>query len=110
MYAYETTRILLESGEKLLGLFILDMRVPDSYPIIPDISMEFVEQTGLFTGVERTTKRKKEISEAEKMHFLMTVRALVKSKTLHMHADKRPDKDFHLVGDHGLGRYVFRSR
>ena len=77
VYAYEVARQLLEAGEKLLGLILIDMRVPRAMPDALEPSMELIESAGLFTGVERAGQGKSDQGMKQKQHLVSTVNALV---------------------------------
>ncbi|CAD6567566.1 MAG: hypothetical protein ASARMPREDX12_000532 [Alectoria sarmentosa] len=77
IYAYEVARQLLEAGEKLLGLMLIDMRVPRAMPDALQPSMELIESAGLFTGVERAGQGTSDQGMKQKQHLVSTVNALV---------------------------------
>ncbi len=77
VYAYEVSRQLLEAGEKLLGLILIDMRVPKAMPDALEPSVDLIEQAGLFTGVERAGQAESPQAKRLKQHLVSTVKALV---------------------------------
>lgn len=77
IYAYEVSRQLLEAGEKLSGLILIDMRVPMAMPDALEPSIEIIEQAGLFTGVERAGQAQTEQGLKQKQHLVSTVSALI---------------------------------
>ena len=77
VYAYEVSRQLLEAGEKLLGLILIDMRVPKAMPDALEPSVELIESAGLFTGVERAGQAESPQAKKLKQHLVSTVKALV---------------------------------
>ena len=77
VYAYEVSRQLLEAGEKLLGLILIDMRVPQAMPDALEPSVELIESAGLFTGVERAGQAESPQAKKLKQHLVSTVKALV---------------------------------
>ncbi len=77
VYAYEVTRQLLEAGDKLLGLILIDMRVPKAMPDALEPSVELIESAGLFTGVERAGQAETPQAMRLKQHLVSTVKALV---------------------------------
>ena len=91
VYAYESARLLLSQGEKVLGLFIIDMRVPKSIPDALEPTMELVEQTGLITGIVRSGNLLDLISQKQKQHLLSTLKALVTFDPLPMAQGYQPD-------------------
>ena len=102
VYAYETARMLLAQGEKVLGLLVIDMRVPRSIPDAPEPTMELVEQTGLITGIMRSGNLLDLISQKQKQHLLSTLRALVVFDPEPMAPSKRPDNTFIIWAGLGL--------
>ena len=77
VYAYETTRQLLEAGETILGLILIDMRVPKAMPDALEPSTQLIEEAGLFTGVERAGQAETPQAARLKQHLVSTVKALV---------------------------------
>ncbi|MCJ1403808.1 hypothetical protein MMC11_007031 [Xylographa trunciseda] len=102
VYAYETSRLLLAQGEQILGLIIIDMRVPRSIPDAPEPTMELVEQTGLITGIMRSGNLLDLISQQQKVHLLNTLRALVVFDPTAMDEGRRPDNTFIIWAAKGL--------
>ena len=90
VYAYETTRQLLEAGEKVLGLILIDMRVPKAMPDALEPSVELIESAGLFTGVERAGQAESPQAMRLKQHLVSTVKALVFYSPKPVPADNRP--------------------
>ena len=77
VYAYEVTRQLLEAGETILSLILIDMRVPKAMPDALEPSVELIESAGLFTGVERAGQAESPQAARLKQHLVSTVKALV---------------------------------
>ena len=77
VYAYEVTRQLLEAGETILGLILIDMRVPKAMPDALEPSTQLIEEAGLFTGVERAGQAETPQAARLKQHLVSTVKALV---------------------------------
>ena len=102
VYAYETSRMLLAQGDSILGLIVIDMRVPRSIPDAMEPTMELVEQTGLITGIKRSGNLLDLISHKQKQHLLSTLKALVVFDPLPMDAAHRPDKTFIIWATQGL--------
>lgn len=76
VYAYEIAYRLAMQGERITGLIIIDTRVNHSVPEA-DVTMEFIERFGIFTGVSRGNLLSG-LSEKQKRHLTSTVRALCK--------------------------------
>ena len=90
VYAYEVSRQLLEAGEKLLGLILIDMRVPKAMPDALEPSVELIESAGLFTGVERAGQAESPQALRLKQHLVSTVKALVFYTPRPVPASNRP--------------------
>ncbi len=76
VYAYEVARQMLEAGDKLLELILIDMRVPRAMPDALEPSIEIIESAGLFTGVERAGQANSPQAIKQKQHLVSTVKAL----------------------------------
>lgn len=74
MYAYETTRQLVEAGERVEGLLLIDSACPRRLEGIPRITVETCEETGMFLGFENTGK-KQPLTPAQKLHVTGCVRS-----------------------------------
>ncbi|KAE9372741.1 putative polyketide synthase [Stipitochalara longipes BDJ] len=90
VYAYEVSRRLLDEGEKILGLILLDMRVPRPMPDALEPNMELLEQAGLITGIKRAGRSLGTMSQKLKQHLLSTVKALMVFDPVPMHPARRP--------------------
>ncbi|MCJ1396229.1 hypothetical protein MMC18_009118 [Xylographa bjoerkii] len=109
VYAYETSRLLLAQGEQILGLIIIDMRVPRSIPDAPEPTMELVEQTGLITGIMRSGNLLDLISQKQKVHLLNTLRALVVFDPTAMDEGHRPENTCIIWAAKGLDETAGKS-
>ena len=90
VYAYELSRQLLEQGETVLGLIIIDMRVPKPMPDGMQPTMELVEEAGLVIGLTRAGQAASTVSKVTKQHLLETVKALMVYKPIPMERNRRP--------------------
>ncbi|KAL9064298.1 MAG: hypothetical protein Q9161_008967 [Pseudevernia consocians] len=102
IYAYEVSRQLLEAGEKLSGLIIIDMRVPMAMPDALEPSIEIIEQAGLFTGVERAGLAQTEQGQKQKQHLVSTVSALIWYTPKPVPASNRPSHTTVIWASKGL--------
>ena len=102
VYAYEVSRQLLEAGEKLLGLILIDMRVPKAMPDALEPSVELIESAGLFTGVERAGQAESPQAMRLKQHLVSTVKALVFYTPKPVPASNRPDHTTLIWAQKGL--------
>lgn len=90
IYAYEIAYRLASIGEKIIGLILMDMRVPHSVPDAEVVPMAFVEKTGAFTGFNRAGNFLHGLSEKQKVHLTSTVRALIKYDPIPFPNEGRP--------------------
>ena len=102
IYAYEISYRLTLAGEKIIGLIIMDMRVPHSVPDAEVVTMAFVEKTGAFTGVNRASNFLHGLSEKQKMHLTSTVRALIKYDPIPFSNEDRPFQTHLIWATEGL--------
>lgn len=102
VYAYEISRQLLEMGEKIQCLFLIDMRVPRPMADALEPSMELIEQAGLVTGIKRTGQLMTETSTKLKQHLVGTVRALTRFQPQPMDPARRPVKSFMVWAKRGI--------
>jgi thioesterase domain-containing protein/acyl carrier protein len=91
VFAYEVSRLLLEAGQTVLGLIIIDMRVPRPMPDLEAPMSDVLENVGLVTGINRTHKMPSEYSERLKKHLLGCIKSLMHYDPLPMHRDRRPN-------------------
>lgn len=90
VYAYELSRRLLNRGEGVKGLILIDMRVPKPMPDGLQPTMQLVEEAGFVIGLTRAGQAASTVSEITKQHLLATVRALMKYTPIPMKPDRRP--------------------
>ena len=90
VYAYEVSRQLLNQGETVLGLILIDMRVPKPMPDGMQPTIELVEEAGLVLGLTRAGQAVSTVSKVTKQHLLETVKALMVYKPIPMDPIRRP--------------------
>ena len=73
IHAFEAARQLLEQGEEVRGLFLIDSPCPGTLPPLPAPTFDILEQAGIFEGMKRMGRG---IPLATKQHFLKSVEAL----------------------------------
>lgn len=89
-FAYETARQLLDQGETVLGLILIDMRVPKPIPDEIDLTIELIEESGLVTGLTRAGQAASTVSRSTKQHLLQTVTALRVYQPVPLDPARRP--------------------
>jgi zearalenone synthase, nonreducing iterative type I polyketide synthase len=96
VFAYEVSRLLLEAGEKVIGLIIIDIPAPRhvdrSKVTMP--TFELVENMGLLVGIDRATANDSPNSLQLKEHMLGTVRCFSQLDPTPMEPGYRPDATF----------------
>ena len=88
--AYETARQLLDQGETVQGLILIDMRVPKPIPDEIELTIELIEDSGLVTGLTRAGQAASTVSRSTKQHLLQTVTALRVYQPVAMDPARRP--------------------
>ena len=102
VYAYEICRQLLQKGEQVKCLFMIDMRVPRPMPDALEPTEELIEQAGLVTGIKRSGQILSEISINLKQHLVSTVKALTAYEPQPMDPARRPGKSFMVWARKGI--------
>ncbi|KAF5871521.1 putative polyketide synthase protein [Botrytis fragariae] len=100
IYAYEIAHRLAMVGETITGLVIIDTRINVSVPKA-DVTMEFIERFGIFTGVGRGNLLSG-LSMQQKQHLTSTVRALCKYDAVPFPAGRAPRKTHIIWASKGL--------
>ncbi|KAL9067872.1 MAG: hypothetical protein Q9161_006596 [Pseudevernia consocians] len=91
LYAYEVSRRLLNQGETVLGLILIDMRLGQPMPDGVQPTMERIEETGLLMGLTRAGQAVSTVSKVTKQHFLATVKAQMVYEPIVMDPIRRPN-------------------
>ncbi|KAL9595898.1 MAG: hypothetical protein Q9219_006166 [cf. Caloplaca sp. 3 TL-2023] len=73
IHAFETARQLLEQGEEVRGLFLIDSPCPGTLPPLPAPTFDILDEAGIFEGMKKNGRG---IPLATKQHFLKSVQAL----------------------------------
>ena len=102
VFAYEITRQLLSQDETILGLILIDMRVPHRMPDALEPTKELVQAAGVFTGIERSGHSKSSAGERLKQHLVSTVSALVEYEPVPLDAARKPAHSFLIWAQRGL--------
>lgn len=92
IFAYEICRQLLQMGEKVKFLLIIDMVLQQPMLQKFEPTEEVREQTALFTDIERSGQSSSTVSSSLKEHFSRTVNALADYKPRPMDVASRPGK------------------
>lgn len=106
VYAYEVSKRLLDAGETIHGLFLLDMRVPKRINDPLEPTMELLEMTGLTSGVNRAGFSMAPLSMKLEEHLLATVKALLKYSPVPMDPARWPAKTFIIWATVGLAEVL----
>lgn len=73
IFAFEVAKQLLESGDAIKALVLVDSPCPRTLPPLPAPTLSVLEKAGLFSGLDKSGKG---ISEATRQHFVACVRCL----------------------------------
>lgn len=103
MYAYEASHIVLEAGKNILCLILLGMQVPRPVPDALELTMEIVDQVGLFTVIQKAGRAIASVTDKLRQHLLSTVKQLMAFKAPPLPQGKRPLNSHHL-GQNGNDR------
>lgn len=110
VYAYEVARQLLEQNERILGLVLIDMRVPRPMPDALEPTLDLIESAGLFTGINRSGQSQTPSSQSLKQHLVSTVKALTVYKPIPMDVARCPSNTFLIWAKKGLSESVIQDR
>ena len=89
IHAYETAYQLIQQGETISNLLMIDSPCPGTLPPLPSPTLNLLEKAGIFQGLSSSSGP---ISERTRLHFLACVRAL-ENYTIHrIPAGKAPRK------------------
>lgn len=89
IHAYEAARQLIEQGETVTHLILIDSPCPGTLPPLPSPTLTLLEKAGIFDGLSASGGP---ISDRLRLHFLGSVRALESYTIQPIPADKSPGK------------------
>ena len=89
IHAYETARQLIEQGETISNLIMIDSPCPGTLPPLPAPTLSLLEKAGIFDGLSTSGAP---ITERTRLHFLGCVRALENYTVTPLPAGKSPGK------------------
>lgn len=90
IYTYETLRQLVESGEKIQGLVIMDGACPKPMYGLPSITTDVLAEIGIFMGIPTSGGVEKPMPAGQKQHILGCVRAVVEYDPPPLHPSQYP--------------------
>ena len=95
IFAYEVARMLLEMGEKVLGLIIIDITGPAEFDrtkvTMPTLSI--IDHIGMLSGIDRSFSDTPQAHQLKK-HMFSTVRCFSKMVPIAMAPGLQPDATF----------------
>jgi iterative type I PKS product template protein len=108
VFAYEVSRLLLEAGEKVIGLIIIDIPAPRyvDRSKVTTPTFELIEEMGMLVGIERTLSNTSPLALQLKEHMLGTVRCFSQLDPKPMAPGHRPDASFVIWATEPLGNQV----
>ncbi|KAL9595245.1 MAG: hypothetical protein Q9179_005058 [Wetmoreana sp. 5 TL-2023] len=89
IHAYETAYQLIQQGETITSLIMIDSPCPGTLPPLPSPTLNLLEKAGVFDGLSASSGP---ISERTRLHFLGCVRALENYTVTPLPAGKSPEK------------------
>ncbi|KAL3458866.1 hypothetical protein BJX64DRAFT_291773 [Aspergillus heterothallicus] len=105
-HAFEVSRRLLESGDKVKRLIIIDMKIPKPMPEGLEVTMDFLDKVGLTTGINRAGPALAGMSERLKQHLASTIKSLMVYTALPMDPARRPEKTYLIWAEYGLAEII----
>ncbi|KAF3481110.1 polyketide synthase [Arthroderma uncinatum] len=101
MHGYEVARQLLEQGENVIGLIMIDSPCPNGMPGMPEPSVEAIELTGMYTPIKREGKPDAPMPLSLKQHTLGSLRAIQMYRPVPMKPHNRPKHVFKIWATQG---------
>ncbi|KAL9598139.1 MAG: hypothetical protein Q9219_004695 [cf. Caloplaca sp. 3 TL-2023] len=89
IHAYETAYQLIQQGEMISNLIMIDSPCPGTLPPLPSPTLNLLEKAGVFDGLSSSSGP---ISERTRQHFLACVRALENYTVIPIPEGKSPAK------------------
>lgn len=89
IHAYETARQLIEQGETITSLIMVDSPCPGTLPPLPSPTLGLLEKAGVFDGLSATSGP---VSDRTRRHFVACVHALEHYTVEPLPAGKGPGK------------------
>ena len=90
IHAYEVARQLIDQGEEIKGIVMVDSPCPKALPHMPEPTVELMEATGVFIGIKRAGKPDQPMPLKTKQHLVSCVKALKVYEAIPMKPDRRP--------------------
>jgi iterative type I PKS product template protein len=96
VFAYEVSRLLLEAGERVIGLIIIDMLAPRPFnrSKVAMPTLNIIEHMGMLSGIDLVVSDVSASSLQMKEHMLSTVRCFSRLNPTPMAVGYRPDATF----------------
>ncbi|KAE8554282.1 hypothetical protein EYB25_002820 [Talaromyces marneffei] len=105
-HAFEVSRQLLEAGDKIQRLIIIDMKIPKPMPEGLEVTMDFLDKVGLTTGINRAGPALAGMSERLKQHLASTIKSLMVYTAREMDPSRRPEKSYIIWAEYGLAEII----
>jgi iterative type I PKS product template protein len=105
-HAFEVSRQLLEAGDKIQRLIIIDMKIPKPMPEGLEVTMDFLDKVGLTTGINRAGPALAGMSERLKQHLASTIKSLMYYTARQMDPSRRPEKSYIIWAEYGLAEII----
>ncbi|KAL8948706.1 MAG: hypothetical protein Q9222_005131 [Ikaeria aurantiellina] len=89
IHAYETARQLIDQGETITSLIMIDSPCPGTLPPLPSPTLGLLEKAGIFEGLSTSSGP---VSDRTRQHFVACVHALEHYSVKPLPAGKSPGK------------------
>ncbi|KAL3471498.1 hypothetical protein BJX99DRAFT_263248 [Aspergillus californicus] len=107
-HAFEVSHQLLEAGDKIQRLIIIDMKIPKPMPEGLEVTLDFLDKVGLTTGINRAgaTLAAGGMSDRLKEHLASTIKSLMHYGARPMDPARRPEKSYLIWAEYGLAEII----
>ena len=102
IHAYEVARQLIDLGEEIKGIVMVDSPCPKALPHMPEPTVELMEATGVFIGIKRAGKPDAPMPLITKQHLVSCVKALKVYEAIPMKPGHRPGHTFMIWAKDGV--------
>jgi thioesterase domain-containing protein len=93
VFAYETVRYLINTGDKVHGFLLIDSACPRNLEGIIDISVDVCEKIGMFDSISEEDQRKP-LTQVQKVHVAGCTRAASKLEPVPIRKENWPAHSF----------------
>lgn len=103
IYAYETARQLVQLGERVEGVLLIESPCPKKMEGLPPLTLEVLEETGIFVGIPtRGGGPDTPMPLGQKQHIVGCVQAVITYDPLPLEPEQRPAHTYIIWSERGL--------